>query len=399
MGSAVSGSFAHQRQALRAARLAVLAVFFTNGVVIGTWVVRIPAIKERLGLGEGLLGVALLGAAVGALVAMPVVGALVSRFGSRRVVGISALALAVVLPTPGLASSLPLLVLAVVLLGAANGGLDVAMNAQAVAVERGYGRPIMSSFHAAWSFGGLGGAALGGLLASRGVGPLPHFAAVAVLAAIAFFIAYGALLPSGADASEEGTPAFARPTRALLGLGIISFCVLLGEGAMGDWSAVYLDDTLRTGPGFAAAGFAAFSLAMAFGRLFGDRLTELLGPATLVRACGAIAAVGLGIALAVAQPLVALAGFACAGAGFSIIFPTALSAAGRTAGPTGPALAAVTTAAYTGFLVGPPFIGFLAELTGLGYSLYLVVALSTAVIILAGAVNTKNPKTNDPNAM
>ena len=384
---------------LRSARAAVLAVFFTNGVVIGTWVVRIPAIKERLGLGEGLLGVALLGAAVGALVAMPVVGALVSRFGSRRVVGISALALAVVLPTPGLASSLPLLLLAVVLLGAANGGLDVAMNAQAVAVERGYGRPIMSSFHAAWSFGGLGGAALGGLLASRGVGPLPHFAAVAVLAAIAFVVAYGALLPSGADASEEGTPAFARPTRALLGLGIISFCVLLGEGAMGDWSAVYLDDTLRTGPGFAAAGYAAFSLAMAFGRLFGDRLTELLGPATLVRVCGAIAAVGLGIALAVAQPLVALAGFACAGAGFSIIFPTALSAAGRTAGPTGPALAAVTTAAYTGFLVGPPFIGFLAELTGLGYSLYLVVALSTAVIVLAGAVNTKNPKTNDPNAM
>jgi MFS family permease len=384
---------------LRTARAAVLAVFFTNGVVIGTWVVRIPAIKDRLGLSEGLLGVVLLGAAVGALVAMPVVGALVSRFGSRRVVGVSALALAVVLPTPGLAPSLPLLVLAVVLLGAANGGLDVAMNAQAVAVEQGYGRPIMSSFHAAWSFGGLGGAALGGLLASWGIGPLPHFSAVAVLATIAFVAAYGALLPSAADASEEGTPAFARPTRALLGLGIISFCVLLGEGAMGDWSAVYLDDTLRTGPGFAAAGYAAFSLSMAFGRLFGDRFTELLGPVTLVRTCGAIAAVGLGIALAAAQPLVALAGFACAGAGFSIVFPTALSAAGRTGGPTGPALAAVTTAAYTGFLVGPPFIGFLAELTGLGYSLYLVVALSTAVIILAGAVNTKSTKTNQPNAM
>jgi MFS family permease len=374
---------------LGSARAAVLAVFFTNGVVIGTWVVRIPALKEKLDLGEGLLGVALLGAAVGALVAMPVVGALVSRFGSRRVVGLSALALSVVLLTPGLASSLPMLVLAVVLLGAANGGLDVAMNAQAVAVERGYGRSIMSSFHAAWSFGGLGGAALGGLLASRGIEPLPHFAAVAIPAAIAFAFAYGALLPSSADASEEGTPAFARPTRALLGLGIISFCVLLGEGAMGDWSAVYLDDTLRTGPGFAAAGYAAFSLSMAFGRLFGDRFTELLGPVTLVRACGVIAAVGLGVALAAAHPIVALVGFACAGAGFSIVFPTALSAAGRTGGPTGPALAAVTTAAYTGFLVGPPFIGFLAEATGLGYALYLVVALSTAVVILAGAVNTK----------
>jgi MFS family permease len=356
---------------LRSARAAVLAVFFTNGVIIGTWVVRIPAIKERLGLGEGLLGVALLGAAVGALIAMPVVGALVSRFGSRRVVGLSAL------------------VLSVMLLGAANGGLDVAMNAQAVAVERGYGRSIMSSFHAAWSFGGLGGAALGGLLASRGIGPLPHFSAVAVLATASFVFAYGSLLPSSADAAEEGAPAFARPSWALLGLGIISFCVLLGEGAMGDWSAVYLDDTLRTGPGFAAAGYAAFSLSMAFGRLFGDRFTEILGPVALVRACGVIAAVGLGVALAAAHPVVALVGFACAGAGFSIVFPTALSAAGRTGGPTGPALAAVTTAAYTGFLVGPPFIGFMAELTGLGYALYLVVALSTAVIILAGAVNTK----------
>jgi MFS family permease len=389
----MKGSYAQHGPVLRPARLAVLAVFFVNGVVIGTWVVRIPAIKERLGLGDGLLGVALLGAAVGALVAMPLVGALVSRFGSRRVVGTTALALPAALLMPALAPSLLLLVPAVVLLGAANGGLDVAMNAQAVAVERGYGRPIMSSFHAAWSFGGLGGAALGGLLASRGVAPLPHFAVVAIPAAIAFIVAYGTLLPSGADASEEGTPAFVRPTRALLGLGIISFCVLLGEGAMGDWSAVYLDDTLRTGPGFAAAGYAAFSLSMAFGRLFGDRFTELLGPTTLVRSCGAIAAIGLGVALAAAQPLIALAGFACAGAGFSIIFPTALSAAGRTGGPTGPALAAVTTAAYTGFLVGPPFIGFLAELTGLGYALYLVVALSAAIVILAGAVNTGAEKT------
>jgi len=375
---------------LRVPRFAVLGVFFVNGVVIGTWVVRIPAIKENLGLGEGLLGVALLGAAVGALVAMPIVGALVSRLGSRRVVGTAALLLSVSLLMPALAPNLPALVLALAMLGAANGGLDVAMNAQAVAVERGYGRPIMSSFHAAWSFGGLAGAALGGLSASQGIGPLPHFSAVAVLCATGFVVAYGSLLPSRTDASEEGTPAFARPTRALLGLGIISFCVLLGEGAMGDWSAVYLDDTLNTGPGFAAAGYAAFSLSMAFGRLFGDRLTERLGPATLVRSCGALAAVGLGVALAVGQPLAALAGFACAGAGFSVVFPTALSAAGRTGTiATGPALAAVSTAAYTGFLVGPPFIGFLAELTGLGTALYLVVTLSVAVVVFAGAVKTK----------
>jgi len=138
----MNGASAHLQPALRASRLAVLAVFFVNGLVIGTWVVRIPAIKEKLDLGEGLLGVALLGAAVGALVAMPLVGALVSRFGSRRVVGTAALVLSLSLLAPALAPNLPFLVPALVIVGAANGGLDVAMNAQAVAVERGYGRPI-----------------------------------------------------------------------------------------------------------------------------------------------------------------------------------------------------------------------------------------------------------------
>jgi MFS family permease len=375
---------------LRAARASVLGVFFVNGFIIGTWLVRIPAIQQGLGLGEGLLGLALLGSAVGALGAMPTVGALISRFGSRRVVGTTALLLCLAGVLPALAPNLLLLFLAIALLGAGNGGLDVSMNSQAVAVENGYGRPIMSSFHAAWSFGGLAAAGVGGVVASYGIGPLPHFAAVAVPAVIAFYFFYRNLMPAGSDAAEDGAPAFARPTKALMGLGLVSFCVLLGEGAMGDWSAVYLDTTLDTGPGFAALGYGAFSLAMALGRLFGDALTARLGPALLVRSCGALAAVGLGAALVVGNPIFALVGFACAGAGFSIVFPLALSAAGRTEGvSSGPALAAVSTAAYTGFLVGPPTIGFLAELTGLTGALYLVVALSAAVIILGSAFKSK----------
>jgi len=378
----------------RAARLAVVAIFSLNGVALGSWFVRIPAIQEKLGLGEGLLGVALLGAAVGALVSMPLAGALASRFGSRRVVGATAFLLPLSVALPALAPGLLLLVPAIAVLGAANGALDVSMNSQAVAVEKGYGRPIMSSFHAAFSFGGLAGASIGGLVASAGVGPLPHLAAVAALCATAAVVAYRALLPASADAADGGAPAFARPTRALLGLGVISFCVLLGEGAMSDWSAVYLDGTLETGPGFAAAGYAAFSLAMAFGRLFGDGLAERLGPVRLVRACGALAAVGLGAALFVGQPVFALIGFACAGAGFSVVFPAALSAAGRTEGmAAGPALAAVSTAGYTGFLVGPPTIGFLAEWIGLGGALFVVVALSAAVVLSAGAVRDAGGKT------
>jgi MFS family permease len=162
---------------------------------------------------------------------------------------------------------------------------------------------------------------------------------------------------------------------------------------MSDWSAVYLDNALETGPGFAAAGYAAFSLTMALGRLFGDRLADRFGPTRLVRLCGAVAAVGLGVALAVGDPVFALVGFACAGAGFSVVFPLALSAAGQTDDvATGPALAAVSTAAYTGFLVGPPTIGFVAEVAGLGTALYLVVGLSTAVFLLGGTVRSKSGK-------
>lgn len=372
-----------------AARAAVLGVFALNGFALANWFVRIPAIQQELGLSEGLLGLALLAAAVGALVSMPLTGALVSRLGSRRVVGVTSLLLSFSVVLPALAPGLLSLMPAVAVIGASNGALDVSMNSQAVAVEKRYGRPIMSSFHAAFSFGGLAGAVLGGLVASAGVQPLPHFSMVAILCALVAVVAYRQLLPDSADAAEDGAPAFARPTRALVGLGVISFCVLLGEGAMGDWSAVYLDNALQTGPGFAAAGFAAFSLTMALGRLFGDGLIARFGPTRMVRICGTIAAVGLGVALVVAQPVVALVGFACAGVGFSIVFPAALSAAGRTKGMApGPALAAVSTAGYTGFLVGPPAIGFAAEVLGLGGALYIVVALSAAVVFLAGAVKS-----------
>src|SRR5215211_6809967 len=297
---------------LVAARLAVLGIFFLNGLALASWVVRIPAVQEKLTLSEGLLGLALLGAAVGALAAMPATGWLVARVGSRPVVGVTGLLLSGSLILPALAPNLALLVVSLVMLGASNGAMDVSMNAQAVAVEKGYGRPIMSSFHAAFSLGGLAGAADGGAVAASGVGVAPHLASVSALSLAVLAISYRRMLPAGVDRGEGGEPAFARPTRALAGLGVISFCVLLGEGAMSDWSAVYLDNALRTGPGFAAAGYAAFSLAMALGRLFGDRLTERFGPTRLVRLCGAVAALGLGAALAVGNPVFALVGFACA---------------------------------------------------------------------------------------
>lgn len=369
-----------------AARIAVLSIFFLAGFGFANWVVRIPAVQGSLELSEGLLGVALLGLAVGSLAAMPTIGGFVSRFGSRPVVWTTAIASPVVLPLPAFASGLASLFIALFVMGIMHGGLDVAMNAQAVAVEKEYRRPIMSSFHAFFSLGGLVGAVVGGAVAALGIGAAPHLLGAAVAIAVGMFLACRRLLPASADVSEEG-PAFARPTKALLGLGVISFCVLVGEGAMGDWSAVYLNGTLGTGPGFAAAGFAVFSLMMTIGRFTGDWLMAKIGAKMLVRIGAAIAASGLGLSLAVGNEYAALVGFGCAGIGFSIIFPAALSAAGnsRDTAP-GPALAAVATAGYFGFLVGPPSIGFAAELLGLGGALYIVVALSAVVVVLAGAV-------------
>ena len=381
-----------QARPLRAARLGVFAIFFLNGFGFASFVVRIPEVQERLALGEGLLGLALLGVSLGSLVSMPLAGWLVSRFGSRRVVGVSALLSPLALSTAAFAPVLAALVGAFVFVGASAGTLDVSMNAHASTVEKGYGRRIMSSFHAAFSFGGLAGAASGGLAASARIGMAPHILGVAVLLAVAAALVYGLLLPAGADRGEAGAPAFARPSRALLGLGVISFCVLLGERAMADWSAVYLRNTLETGPGFAAAGYAAFSLTMAAGRLFGDRLADALGPATLVRLGGIVAAAGLAFGLLVATPPAALVGFAGVGLGLSVIFPTALGAAGRAEGGAGPAIAAVSSAGYFGFLVGPPTIGFAAEATSLGAALFLVVALSVAAAALAGTVGRATQK-------
>ena len=272
------------------------------------------------------------------------------------------------------------------LVGASVDLLDVSTNAHASTVEKGYGRRIMSSFHAAFSFGGLAGAASGGLIASAGVGIVPHLLGITALSAVASALVYAALLPAEADRGEAGAPTFARPSRALVRLGVISFCVLLGEGAMADWSAVYLRNSLETGPGLAAAGYAVFSLTMATGRLFGDRLADALGPVALVRLGGIAAAVGLASGLLVATPASALVGFAGVGPGLSVIFPMALGAAGHAQGGAGPAIAAVSTAGYFGFLVGPPTIGFVAEGTSLGAALFLVVALCASVAVLAGAV-------------
>jgi len=380
----------------RRARGAVTAIFFLNGLLFGAWAARIPAIRDHLALSDGELGLALAFLPVGAIIAMPLAGALAARAGSRRA---TRAAFALACTTIGVVAFAPSLAAFAALafaLGVGMGSLDVSMNVHGVTVERRYGRPILSSFHAAFSLGGLAGAGLGALVAGAGVDVRVHLAVAAVLCGTVGLVWSRRFLPASADASAAQEPVFVRPPRRLWALGALAFACLLIEGGAADWSGVYIKDELGTGPGIAALGFTAFSVTMTLGRIFGDRLVTRFGSARLVRAGGLVAAVGFGGALVLSTPAAALVGFACLGAGMSSVIPIVFRTAGHAPGiPSGVALSAVSSVGYLGFVAGPPAIGGIAELIGLPAALGVLVALAAAVAALAG---TTSPRAVAPAA-
>ena len=380
----------------RRARGAVTAIFFLNGLLFGAWAARIPAIRDRLALSDGELGLALAFLPVGAIIAMPLAGALAARAGSRRATRAS---FALACTTIGLVAFAPSLAAFAALafaLGVGMGSLDVSMNVHGVTVERRYGRPILSSFHAAFSLGGLAGAGLGALVAGAGVDVRAHLAVAAALCGTVGLVWSRRFLPASADAAAAQDPVFVRPPRRLWALGALAFACLLIEGGAADWSGVYIKDELGTGPGVAALGFTAFSVTMTLGRIFGDRLVTRFGSARLVRTGGLVAAVGFGGALVMSTPLAALVGFACLGAGMSSVIPIVFRTAGQAPGiASGVALSAVSSVGYLGFVAGPPAIGGIAELIGLPAALGVLVALAAAVAALAG---TTSPRAVAPTA-
>jgi MFS family permease len=378
--------------AARRARGAVAAVFFFNGLLFGSWAARIPAVSDRLALSHGELGVVLAFLPAGAIVAMPLAGALAARLGSRRATRMAFAAMCAATAVVALAPSREALALLVLALGVGMGSLDVSMNLHGVTVERRYGRPILAGFHAAFSFGGLAGAGLGALAAGAGLDARPHLALAAAVAAVVGLTWSRRFLPGTADAASRSEPVFARPPRRLWALGALAFACLLIEGASADWSGVYLADELGTGPALAALGFTAFSVTMTAGRLVGDRLVEAAGAVRVVRAGGLLAAAGFGLTLVTARPAAALVGFACLGAGMASIVPIVFRAAGSVPGlAAGIALAAVSSVGYLGFVAGPPVIGVVAELLELPAALGVVVVLALAVAALAPTTTAAAP--------
>jgi MFS family permease len=368
-------------------RAAIATVFTLNGFVLGTWGARIPAIQDRLHVGPGGLAVALAGLAAGALIAMPLAGRLSSRHGSRTVVRAALLALGLGLLLPAVAPSVALLTAATFALGLANGSLDVSMNAQGIEVERAMGRPVLSTVHAGFSFGGLLGAGAGALAAAAGVGAGPNFLAAGLLTVGVAAVVVRHLIPDGPPPvalphADAPAPAAARAGRWRLRA--LAFCCLFAEGAAMDWSAVHLR-SVGAGAAVAALAYAAFSVAMATGRLTGDRLNERWGPVTLARRGGLLATGAMAVSLATGVPTVSLLAYLALGAGLSVVIPLIFRAAAAGA-DAGPALAGVTTTGYLGLLSGPPVIGAVASASSVPTALLLVVVATTAVALGAGAL-------------
>jgi MFS family permease len=359
------------------ARVSVTGTFFLHGAVFSSWYTRLPAIQQRLELTPGQLGIALFGAPAGLLIAQPAVGALAARTGSRPIVAAAPFYIGAVV-LPALAVDTVTLLLALVLVGAASGVLDIAMNTQGLAVERASGKHLFSSLHAAFSFGVLAGA--GAAAAAPGVAALSFLAASALVGAVGVAVLAPGLLR---DRGVPGVPLFARPSRRLAAMGVIAFCALLAEGAVFDWSGIYLVTQVGTTAGVAPLGLAGFSLCMGVGRLAGDCAAARAGSTATARAGALVAALGLGVALVWATPVAAVAGFALMGLGLSVVFPLTLRASASENQAAAPSVAAVSTVGYGGLLIGPPVIGVLADATDLRAALALACLLCGVAAALA----------------
>ncbi|MGI4791806.1 MAG: MFS transporter [Janthinobacterium lividum] len=368
------------------ARHATATLFFINGVVLASWASRVPAVQQHLGLSAGHLGLALLGMAVGALPAMSLAAVVMACYNSRIVARAASVLLCLALPLPAFAGSGPGLFAALLILGACSGALNVAQNSQGAAIEAAYQRPIMASFHAFFSVGGLAGALVGAGMASLGVTPRVHLGLVACLLVITAAVAAFRLLPAAATSAPSRTSA-RRSLRPLVSLALIAFCTVFNEGAMADWSAVYLRKEVGVAAGIAALGYAAFAIAMVSGRSTADKLSHLWGDKALVRGSALIGTAGMSAALLLGGAIPTLVGFACVGLGCACVYPIMVRASARLPhiSPDA-AIAAIGTAGYMGFFVGPPLIGLAADHITLRGALVLVVAISALIAWLAPAV-------------
>ncbi|MPY58030.1 MFS transporter [Streptomyces spongiae] len=369
-------------------RVTITVFFALDGFLFAGWIVRIPDIKEQTGSSASALGLALLGVSAGAVLTMMVTGRLCRRYGSHPITVICAVVLSLSVALPPLTHSASALGAALLLLGLGYGGINVAFNSAAVDLVKALRRPVMPSFHAAFSLGGMIGAGLGGLVAGA-LSPTRHLLGLTAIGLLVTALAGRTLLrlrpPAPPENTSDTEPAPRRLDRRTRGLvitfGLIALCTAYGEGAMADWSALHLEQDLDATPGAAAIGYSCFALAMTIGRLTGTRLLERLGQTRTLVSGGATAAVGMLLGSLAPSLWAALLGFVIAGLGLANLFPVAIERAGTLAGPDGVAIA--STLGYGGMLLGPPAIGFMADWFSLPTALTSVAALAALATVIA----------------
>jgi predicted MFS family arabinose efflux permease len=354
--------------------------FFASGFIFATWGVHIPTVKAHYGVTEAELGLAMLAAGVGALLGLTQASRWIGRYGARATAGLCgavyALLLAGLLVMPGYAALLGLLAA----FGIVTSVFDVAINTEAAELELRNGHPLMSGMHGMFSLGGMAGAVTGSAALAAGVAPQSHLTLVAVAMALAVVLSAQWMLPREATAFAVGNEGFRLPRGALVILGVLAALGLIAEGAIYDWSVLYLKQELGSPQQQAALAYASFSAAMAATRFGGDAMRARFAPAVLLRGSALLAAASMTLVLSTDAPWLALAGFAGVGAGFANVVPILFAASARVPGVE-PArgIAAVSAAAYLGFMAGPPVIGFLAEVSSLTAALYVVVAFAVAL--------------------
>ncbi|MBZ3906037.1 MFS transporter [Streptomyces griseiscabiei] len=391
------------RQDLRAGRLATFAYFTLNGFLMGMWVVHIPSIEHRAGISHAVLGWLLLLLGAGAFAGMQAVGPLTDRFGARTVVPLGAALCSAALVLPGLATSAWTLGAALFVLGVGNGCLDVGMNAHAVQVERGYGRPVMSAFHAAFSIGGVVAALAGALTLGLGWSPALTLGVVALTGLAAAAFAAPALLgrdsvrpaPGAAPSVDDAAPAAkprTRTPRRIWMLATLALMIMLCEGVANDWSTLHLRQVLDAPASTAALAYGAFATAMTVGRLLADRASARFGPVAILRHGASVAALGLTVAALSPWIPLALAGWALFGAGLSGCVPQLLSAAGHSdQDAAGVHVSRVAGLGYLGMLAGPAVIGPLTQVMPLNLTFFLPVACCVVAACSAGILRQPHP--------
>jgi fucose permease len=378
-------------------RWATTGVFVVNGAAIGTWVAQIPWIQDRFDLSKSAMGLVIVGMSIAVILAFPVAGQAIVRHGSERIVWVGGTATALAVNLPVLAPAPLLVAVGLFVLGASSATQDVSMNSHGVHVEKQLRKPIMSSLHAGWAFGGMAGAGFAAACSALGLDPRVS-AAIASALMLGLLYVTARRIGHGSEAEGDDAPSFALPSRGVVLLAVLCLLVMVTEGAMADWGGIYLRQDLGASAALAALAYSFFTAGMTVGRLAGDAINHRIGAVALLRWGALLTGAPLGAMLLIGQPAAALVGLFLVGLGVANGVPLMFSAAGRQPDtPPGPGIAAVSSMGSLGFLAGPPVIGVLADAISLPWALATLIGGAVVVFALARRATARTqPEPDEP---